>query len=381
MADFRDYIGMDSSAFLSHYGRGHLDGGNSGRYKWGSGKNPHQRSGTSTSAKKKKQSDAKLRQWKEKELANVDKRYNARINKLQEELDEKNKRYNSKENIDAVYKNPDTVYDQDNEMYKLESKISSLKTDRETERMSIANMTLDDVNTERLKIIKEKILGGKLFSDAKAKVRMDTVRDKLKELDEEEQRKQSEIAADNSRFHKRLSEIADAYTVTDWDEIEYKNPDLHWLYSTMFWDISPLRGMSYADAYREIVNASNDDELKAIASQYNGTLPSAAVIEEYASKRAKVVADTISDHTASSAFSNNPKIQIGKVISTISELDSPSMKYVKDKADSIPSGPKDRVVELFNEGYTINEIKKKQPMNSLVIDYILFESGVLDKYK
>lgn len=43
MADFREYVGMDSSEFLMHYGRGHLDGGNSGRYKCGSGKNPMQR--------------------------------------------------------------------------------------------------------------------------------------------------------------------------------------------------------------------------------------------------------------------------------------------------------------------------------------------------
>lgn len=43
--DFRLYQGMDFSDFLAHYGKGHLDGGNSGRYKWGSGKNPRQRSG------------------------------------------------------------------------------------------------------------------------------------------------------------------------------------------------------------------------------------------------------------------------------------------------------------------------------------------------
>lgn len=43
MADFREYAGIDASAFLIHYGVGHLQGGNSGRYKWGSGKNPMQR--------------------------------------------------------------------------------------------------------------------------------------------------------------------------------------------------------------------------------------------------------------------------------------------------------------------------------------------------
>ena len=43
MADFRYYAGMDSSAFLAHYGVGHEKGGNSGRYKWGSGDRPYQR--------------------------------------------------------------------------------------------------------------------------------------------------------------------------------------------------------------------------------------------------------------------------------------------------------------------------------------------------
>ena len=44
--DFRMYAGVDfSSEFLAHYGVGHLQGGNSGRYKWGSGKNPKQSSG------------------------------------------------------------------------------------------------------------------------------------------------------------------------------------------------------------------------------------------------------------------------------------------------------------------------------------------------
>lgn len=38
MADFRIYQGMDSSEFLAHYGVGHLQGGHSGRYPYGSGK-------------------------------------------------------------------------------------------------------------------------------------------------------------------------------------------------------------------------------------------------------------------------------------------------------------------------------------------------------
>lgn len=45
MADFNEYIGMSCSEFLMHYGKGHLDGGKSGRYPWGSGKNPKQRYG------------------------------------------------------------------------------------------------------------------------------------------------------------------------------------------------------------------------------------------------------------------------------------------------------------------------------------------------
>lgn len=44
MSDFRDYAGVDfSREFLAHYGKGHLDGGKSGRYKWGSGDRPYQR--------------------------------------------------------------------------------------------------------------------------------------------------------------------------------------------------------------------------------------------------------------------------------------------------------------------------------------------------
>ena len=42
MADFRDYIGLDLTAYLQHYGKGHLDGGHSGRYPYGSGKRPFQ---------------------------------------------------------------------------------------------------------------------------------------------------------------------------------------------------------------------------------------------------------------------------------------------------------------------------------------------------
>ena len=43
MPDFRDYIGVDfTGQFLQHYGKGHLDGGHSGRYPWGSGKRPKQ---------------------------------------------------------------------------------------------------------------------------------------------------------------------------------------------------------------------------------------------------------------------------------------------------------------------------------------------------
>lgn len=43
MADFREYIGVNTSAFIVHYGVGHDKGGHSGRYPWGSGKNPRQR--------------------------------------------------------------------------------------------------------------------------------------------------------------------------------------------------------------------------------------------------------------------------------------------------------------------------------------------------
>ena len=43
MNDFRLYKGLDPSPYLMHYGKGHDQGGHSGRYPWGSGKNPYQR--------------------------------------------------------------------------------------------------------------------------------------------------------------------------------------------------------------------------------------------------------------------------------------------------------------------------------------------------
>ena len=45
MFDIMNYVGKDSDNVLMHYGVGHLDGGNSGRYPWGSGDSPYQRSG------------------------------------------------------------------------------------------------------------------------------------------------------------------------------------------------------------------------------------------------------------------------------------------------------------------------------------------------
>lgn len=50
MTDFRDYIGLDLTAYSQHYGVGHLHGGHSGRYPYGSTNNV--KGGTSTSAKK-----------------------------------------------------------------------------------------------------------------------------------------------------------------------------------------------------------------------------------------------------------------------------------------------------------------------------------------
>ena len=47
MADFRDYIGLDLTGYLMHYGVGHEHGGHSGRYPWGSGKRPKQDRGRS----------------------------------------------------------------------------------------------------------------------------------------------------------------------------------------------------------------------------------------------------------------------------------------------------------------------------------------------
>lgn len=60
MADFRDYIGLDLTGYLMHYGVGHEHGGHSGRYPWGSGKRPRQdhESDASTSSLIPKHSDS-----------------------------------------------------------------------------------------------------------------------------------------------------------------------------------------------------------------------------------------------------------------------------------------------------------------------------------
>ena len=43
--EIKSYFGVHNDPnMLMHYGKGHLDGGNSGRYPWGSGENPYQRS-------------------------------------------------------------------------------------------------------------------------------------------------------------------------------------------------------------------------------------------------------------------------------------------------------------------------------------------------
>ena len=43
--EIHSYFGIhDDPNMIMHYGKGHLDGGNSGRYPWGSGENPYQRS-------------------------------------------------------------------------------------------------------------------------------------------------------------------------------------------------------------------------------------------------------------------------------------------------------------------------------------------------
>lgn len=63
MADFRDYMGLDLTGYLMHYGVGHEDGGHSGRYKWGSGERPYQRTAAegSISAKKKDENSVSKR--------------------------------------------------------------------------------------------------------------------------------------------------------------------------------------------------------------------------------------------------------------------------------------------------------------------------------
>lgn len=54
MANYSYYEGRDSTAPLRHYGVGHDKGGHSGRYPWGSGKNPKGKRSASSSEPKRK---------------------------------------------------------------------------------------------------------------------------------------------------------------------------------------------------------------------------------------------------------------------------------------------------------------------------------------
>ena len=54
MNDFRAYKGAVDGPYLMHYGKGHAQGGHSGRYEWGSGERPYQRTPMDKGTAKKK---------------------------------------------------------------------------------------------------------------------------------------------------------------------------------------------------------------------------------------------------------------------------------------------------------------------------------------
>lgn len=142
MADFREYQGIDfSSMFLVHYGVGHDKGGNSGRYKWGSGDRPYQRTSMEGKAAR---NEEKLKKWQSKAVKESDARHDRSIARAQKKLNKRSAAYEKA--IESG--NERKINRQENKLKKAEAREAAELLAKTLERDEIMRMTLSDVKKE-----------------------------------------------------------------------------------------------------------------------------------------------------------------------------------------------------------------------------------------
>ena len=305
---------------------------------------------------------AKLDKWREREKAGINERYGRKISATKAELAEKSKRYLSEDNINKV--TASESYDQWNELFRLEANLRGLKHDRRNELMRVASMSIDDVNKEKIDIIKAKLFRKDIGPDAldtKAKVRMDSVYKKLDELNRDLRNKENAAETDIENFSKRV------------DELYETNPKVA---NTM--DNWPKHG-SYPDMYKEVIKVSNDPELKAIAKKYGGTDPWAHIHDEYEKERFKIISrpDHI-DTSSSNAYNYNPKIRSKQIKAVLGESSDKFNEKYANEARTYSDAIRNRAVSMFNSGKSTYEISKVLGIGSTLTLYnILEQEGAL----
>ena len=119
MADFMEYYGADfSHEFLAHYGVGHDKGGSSGRYKWGSGDRPYQR----TSMEGKNYGDSSVAKEIQKRHKKEAKGYQKSLRKLEYKRTVKKNYGKDTEAAEISKKIKETISELESRGYALNSK-------------------------------------------------------------------------------------------------------------------------------------------------------------------------------------------------------------------------------------------------------------------
>lgn len=229
-------------------------------------------------------------------------------------------------------------------------------------------MSIDDVNKEKIDIIKAKLFRKDIGPDAldvKAKVRMDSVYKKLDELNRDLFDKENAAESDIANFSKRV------------DELYETNPKV-----TKIIDDSldtDLKRKPSADIYKEIIKVSKDPELKTIAKKYGGTSPWLHIHNEYEKERFKIISrpDHI-DTSASNAYNYNPKIRSKQIKAVLGESSDKFNEKYANEARTYSDAIRNRAVSMFNSGKSTYEISKVLGIGSTLTLYnILEQEGAL----